>query len=182
LVRVVRSLGLVVALAVCGAALQSSDVPARRPLVDRETTRQLTEAASTLLQQRSAALVQAGRHDRAAPEEVLGVRISPRLAQAQDRAVHELENRNRAPVQGGPAYVGARTRLEPERAVRTGDRITLEATERTEVQYENGRLTQSVRRRFEFTTRDEQITLVGEGVLDPGAHPLNDPDQGVPSH
>ncbi|MBO2452065.1 hypothetical protein J4573_33605 [Actinomadura barringtoniae] len=184
MVRVVRSLGLVAALAVCGAALQASDVPSHHPVMDSETTQQLTVAASSLVQQRSAALVQKERHDRSSPREVLGVRFSPKLVQAQDRAVHELENRNRAPVEGGPALLGAHTRLESGRAVRKGDRITLEAIERTEVEYENGRLSQSVRRRFEFTTRDEQITLVGERVVDPSAHPLNDADPGsdVPSH
>jgi hypothetical protein len=109
------------------------------------------------------------------PTEVLGVRISPKLARSQERAVRELETRNRAPVAGGPAYTRARTRLDPARAVRSGTRITLEAVEHTEVRYGGGKVVQSVRRRFVFRTRGEQITLVAERVLDPDAHPVNDP-------
>lgn len=59
--------------------------------------------------------------------------------------------------------------------MREGDRITLEAVENTVVRYGSGEVTQSVRRRFVFRTRGQQITLVGERVLDPDARPLNDP-------
>ncbi|MQY07367.1 hypothetical protein [Actinomadura macrotermitis] len=159
----------------CGALLPSSAVHPGRPVVDAETTRQLTAAARTLIQLRSAALVQRGHRDRRPPAEILGVLISPGVARGQERAVQELENRNRAPVAGGPVYTAARTRLDPDRAVRLGDRITLDATEHTEVRYETGALTQSVRRRFEFTALGPRIVLVREGVLDPAAHPLNDP-------
>lgn len=169
----------VAAMAACAVLPASSVVGAPDPTVDADTTEQLTVAARTLLQHRSQALVQRRNHEPGAPAEILGVRISPSLARIQERALRELENRNRAPVEGGPAYTGARTRLESGRAVRAGDRITLEATEHTEVRYRTGKVTQSVRRRFEFTTRDEQITLVGERVLDPSAHPVNDLDPRV---
>ncbi|QXJ22098.1 hypothetical protein AGRA3207_003044 [Actinomadura graeca] len=168
--------GLAIVLAGCALLPASSAVPRIPPAVDAETTRQLTAAASTLLERRSQALVQQRHHDRRPPAEVLGVRISPRVAHVQERAVRELETRNRAPVEGGPAYTGARTRLEAGKATRAGDRITLEAVEHTEVRYDTGKLTQSVRRRFEFRTRGEQITLIGERVLDPSARPVNDPD------
>lgn len=167
--------GLAVALAGC-ALLPSSAVRPPSPTVDTETTRQLTVAAGTLLERRSQALVEQRHRDRRPPEEILGVRISPRVASVQERAVRELETRTRAPVEGGPAYTGARTRLDEGTATRTGDRITLEAVEHTEVRYDSGKVTQSVRRRFEFETRGEEITLIGEHVLDPAAHPVNDPD------
>lgn len=167
--------GLTIALAGCLVA-PSSAVRHESPVVDADVTRQLTIAAATLLERRTHALVQKHhRERRAAPSEVFGVRISPRLARSQERAVRELENRNRAPVAGGPAYTGSRTSLDGGRAVRTGNRITLEAVEHTEVRYGGGKVTQEVRRRFEFRMRGEQITLVGERVLDPGAHPVNDP-------
>ncbi|GAA3981752.1 hypothetical protein GCM10023085_75100 [Actinomadura viridis] len=169
-------LGLVLAMAGC-AAPASSALGEGPPRVDAETERQLTVAARTLLQARSQALVQQNRHDhRRLPDEILGVAIAPGVARVQERAVRELETRNRAPVEGGPAYTGARTRLAGARAVRVGDRITLEAVEHTEVRYETGKVTQSVRRSFEFVTRGERITLTGERVMDPGAHPFNDPD------
>ncbi|MEU6749746.1 hypothetical protein ACQPZ8_44525 [Actinomadura nitritigenes] len=167
--------GLAVALACCLAA-PSSAVRSGPSAVDAVTTRQLTAAAGTLLQGRSEALVQ--RHARPHPEvptEVLGVRISPRVARVQERAFRELENSNRAPVEGGPAYTGARTSLDARRAVRTGDRITLDAVEHTVVRYRTGKVTQSVPRRFDFRQRGDDIVLVGERVLDPKAQPVNDP-------
>lgn len=167
---------LAAAALACCAVLPSSTGSARHTL-DAYTTRQLTVAANSLLQRRSEALVDRRARDRAAPPDVLGVRLSPSLAQVQERAVRELETRNRAPVEGGPEYTGARTRLDSGRAVREGDRITLEATEHTEVRYRSGALTQSVRRRFDFMTRGPEITLIGERVLDPSAHPVNDPDR-----
>ncbi|MBX6766005.1 MAG: hypothetical protein IRY90_02415, partial [Actinomadura rubrobrunea] len=108
----VRRLGLAaVALAAC-ATLSSSAVIDDSPTVDADTTRQLTIAARALLQYRSEALVQRPR-SRQAPTEVLGVRIAPHLARLQARAVRELQNRGRAPVEGGPPYTSARTTLEP---------------------------------------------------------------------
>ncbi|NDU73332.1 hypothetical protein GWI34_11890 [Actinomadura sp. DSM 109109] len=170
--------GLAAALAACLLA-PSSGVRGEAPVVEDYVTQQLTVAANAYLERRSQALVQKGGRDgRDAPTEVLGVRISPSLVRSQERAVRELESRNRAPVEGGPAYTGARTRLDGGRAVRDGDRITLEAVEHTEMRYGSGgrgRVTQSVRRRFDFRATGEQITLVGERVLDPGAHPVNDP-------
>ena len=167
--------GLALVLAACLAAPSSAAVR-RAPAVDADVTRQLTIAANTLLQRRSQALVQKHHRDHvSAPREVYGVRISPRLVRSQERAVRELENRNRAPVEGGPAYTGARTSLDGGHAVREGDRITLEAVENTEVRYGSGKVTQSVRRRFVFRTQGQQIILVGERVLDPDAHPVNDP-------
>ncbi|NEA29628.1 hypothetical protein [Actinomadura bangladeshensis] len=173
MVRPWRRAGLALALAVCLAA-PSSAVRREEPVVEDYLTDQLTVVASAFLQRRSEALLP--KHDRdAVPTEVLGVRISPQLARSQEQAVRELETRNRAPVAGGPAYTRARTRLDPSRAVRSGDRITLEAVEHTEVRYGGGKVVQSVRRRFEFRTRGEQITMVAERVLDPDAHPVNDP-------
>lgn len=175
MVRPWRRAGLAVALAACLLA-PSSTVRRENPAVEDYVTEQLTVAANTFLQRRSQALVP--KHDRdprAMPTEVQGVRISPALVRSQERAVRELETRNRAPVEGGPAYTGARTRLDASSAVRTGDRITLEAVEHTEVRYGGGKVTQSVRRRFVFRTRGEQITMVAERVLDPDAHPVNDP-------
>ncbi|MGI5206768.1 hypothetical protein ACQEU6_34985 [Spirillospora sp. CA-108201] len=170
--------GLAIVLAACLVA-PSSGVRGQTPAVEDYVTRQLTVAANTYLARRSEALVQKdGRGRRTAPTEVLGVLISPSLVRSQEKAFRELETRNRAPVAGGPAYTGARTRLDEGRAVRTGDRITLEAVEHTEMRYGRGgrgKVTQSVRRRFEFRARGEQITMVGERVLDPGAHPVNDP-------
>jgi hypothetical protein len=55
-------------------------------------------------------------------------------------------------------------------------RVQADAVEHTEVRYETGKVTQSVRRRFEFTAAGETITLTGERVVDPGARPINDPD------
>ncbi|WP_030174753.1 hypothetical protein [Spirillospora albida] len=170
-----RRIVLAAVLAGCALPPSSSAVQAS-PVVDAATTRQLTIAANTLLQHRSQALVPQHHRDRRAPTEILGVRIAPGVARVQERAVRELEHRNRAPVQGGPAYTGARTRLDARRATREGDRITLEAVEHTEVRYGTGKLTQQVRRRFDFSTRGEQITLIAEHVLDPGARPVNDPD------
>ncbi|GAA0596217.1 hypothetical protein [Actinomadura livida] len=167
--------GLAFTLSACLLAPSSAD---RRtdPDVDADVTRQLTIAAGTLLQHRSQALVQKHNRDHtSAPREVYGVRISPRLARSQERAVRELQNRNRAPVEGGPAYTGARTSLDGGHAVREGDRITLEAVENTVVRYGSGKVTQSVRRRFVFETEGQQITLVAERVLDPDARPVNDP-------
>jgi hypothetical protein len=174
----VKRLGLVLALAAC-AGLIPSTVPPDPPTVGAETERQLTVAASTLVGLRSQALVQRDRTDRAPrlPAEVLGVTISPRLVRSQERALRELENLGRAPVEGGPAFTGARTRLEPDRAIRLGDRITLDAVEHTEFRYAaGGKVTQSIRRRFQFTTKDERITLTDESVVDRDAHPINDPD------
>ncbi|NKZ05742.1 hypothetical protein [Actinomadura latina] len=168
-------LALAVVLAACLAA-PSSSVRRESPAVEDYVTRQLTAVASTFLERRSQALVPKRDRDRCdTPTEVLGVRISPTLARSQERALRELEASSRAPVEGGPAYTGARTRLDPARAVRSGDRITLEAVEHTEVRYGGGKVVQSVRRRFVFRTRGEQITLVAERVLDPDAHPVNDP-------
>ncbi|MEU5989005.1 hypothetical protein ABZ806_08510 [Spirillospora sp. NPDC047418] len=173
MVRPWRRAGLALVLAVCLVA-PSSSVRPDAPAVEDYLTEQLTVVASAFLQRRSEALVP--KHDRdAMPTEVLGVRISPKLARSQERAVRELETRNRAPVAGGPAYTRARTRLDPSRAVRSGNRITLEAVEHTEVRYGGGKVVQSVGRRFVFRTRGEQITLVAERVLDPDAHPVNDP-------
>ncbi|MFC9969382.1 hypothetical protein ACFVH6_00610 [Spirillospora sp. NPDC127200] len=169
-------LGLAFALAGC-VLLPSSGVLPGRPVLDAETTRQLTAAARALVQDRSQALVARRDRDRKPIDEVLGVRISPKVAGVQERAVRELRTRNRAPVEGGPAFTGVRTTLAADRALRRGDRITLEATEHTEVRYDTGRFVQSVRRRFEFTTRDRRLTLVGEGVLDPAARPVNDPER-----
>jgi hypothetical protein len=165
---------LLAALACC-VAVPSSARPSR-PSVDADTTRQLTVAASALLDFRSQSLVERRRQDRRAPTEVLGVKISPDLAENQERAVRELANRNRAPVPGGPAYVAAKTRLSADRAVRHGDHITLDVTEHTDLSYGDGRIEQSVRRRFEFERRGEQLVLVGERVTDPKAHPMNDPE------
>jgi hypothetical protein len=173
----VKRPGLVLAVAAC-AGLIPATVPLAPPTVDAETERQLTVAASALVGLRSQALVQRDRTDRPPrlPTEVLGVTISPRLVRAQERALRELENLGRAPVEGGPAYTGARTRLEPDRAIRSGDRITLDAVEHTEIRYGTGKVTQSIRRRFEFTTEGERITLTDERVVDRDAHPVNDPD------
>jgi hypothetical protein len=167
--------GLAAVLACC--LLAPSSGARTSPVVEDYTTRQLTVAANTLLQRRSEALVQRRRHPhREVPTEVLGVTISPHVVRTQERAVRELENGSRAPVPGGPAYTGARTSLDARRAVRSGaGRITLEAVEHTVVRYGTGKVTQSVRRRFDFRTRGEQIILVGERVLDPAAHPVNDP-------
>ncbi|MEV4674512.1 MULTISPECIES: hypothetical protein [Actinomadura] len=173
MVRPWRRAGLAVVLAACLVA-PSSAVHREPPAVEDYVTEQLTVAARAFLARRSQALVHA-QDRRAMPVEVQGVRISPTLARAQERAVRELETRNRAPVAGGPAYTGARTRLDASRAVRDGNRITLEAVEHTEVKYGGGKFTQSVRRRFEFRTRGEQIIMVAERVLDPGARPVNDP-------
>ncbi|WP_433474538.1 hypothetical protein ACQPZP_38285 [Spirillospora sp. CA-142024] len=175
MVRPWPRVGLAVVLAACLLA-PSSTVRRDDPVVEDYVTEQLTVAANTYLQRRSQALVQ--KHDRdprATPTEVQGVRISPRLVRSQERAVRELETRNRAPVAGGPAYTGARTRLDDGHAVRSGDRIMLEAVEHTEMRYGSGKVTQSVRRRFDFRARGEQLIMVGERVLDPGAHPVNDP-------
>ncbi|MFD0685444.1 hypothetical protein [Actinomadura fibrosa] len=169
--------GLAVALAGCALLPASSEAGRGPARVDPEITQQLTAAAGTLLERRSQALVQKRHGERRPPAEILGVRISPKVARVQEKAVRELETRNRAPVEGGPAYTGARTRLAEGKATRTGDRITLEAVEHTEVRYGSGKLTQSVRRRFEFRTEGEEITLVGERVLDPSARPVNDPDR-----
>ncbi|WP_064744167.1 hypothetical protein [Actinomadura oligospora] len=165
---------LLVALALL-VVVPSSARPSR-PSVDADTTRQLTVAAGALLEFRSQALVERRRQDRRPPTEVLGVKIAPDLAENQERAVRELANRNRAPVPGGPAFVAAKTRLSADRAVRRGDHITLDVTEHTDLSYGDGRIEQSVRRRFEFVLRGEQLVLVGERVTDPGAHPVNDPD------
>src|SRR5690606_30079395 len=90
-----------------GGALAGRAALRDDPDVDPDVTRQLTIAANTLLQRRSEALVQRHQRDRtSAPSEVYGVRISPRVARSQERAVRELENRNRAPVEGGPAFTG----------------------------------------------------------------------------
>ncbi|MBW8484716.1 hypothetical protein [Actinomadura parmotrematis] len=167
--------GAAVLLAACALLAPSSTPHRDRPFVDAETTHQLVAAARTLLQLRSSALVERGHHERRPPAEILGVVISPRVAQAQERAVQELETRNRAPVAGGPPYLDVRTTLGDGRAVRRGDRITLEATERTAARYRTGELTQSVRRRFDFAAVGTRLVLIGEGLLDPGARPLNDP-------
>lgn len=173
-------LGLAVTLAGC-VVLPSAAAPPTRPAVSQETTRQLTVAARTLLEVRSQALVSRRRHnDPSQPTEVLGVRIAPDVARTQERAVRELESRNRAPVEGGPAFTGVQTSLAAKRAVRTGDLITLEAVEHTEVRYDTGKVTQSVRRGFEFTTKGEEIVLVRERVLDPEARPINDPTAPAP--
>ncbi|TDD64299.1 hypothetical protein E1293_41660 [Actinomadura darangshiensis] len=167
--------GLALVLAACLLA-PSSGMRRESPAVAGYVTEQLTVVAGTYLQHRSQALVQKGdRERRATPTEVQGVRISPTLVRSQERAVRELEIRNRAPVDGGPAYTGARTRLDGGRAFQTGDRITLEAVEHTEIRYGGGKVTQAVRRRFVFRTRGEQITMIAERVLDPDAHPVNDP-------
>jgi hypothetical protein len=167
--------GLAAALACCLAA-PSSAVRSGPSVLDAVTTRQLTAAAGTLLQGRSEALVQQrARHHPDVPTEILGVRISPRVARVQERAFHELEDSNRAPVDGGPAYTAARTSLDARRALRAGDRITLDAVEHTVVRYGTGKVTQSVPRRFDFRKRGDDIVLVGERVLDPNARPVNDP-------
>ncbi|MBA9008048.1 hypothetical protein HNR21_006930, partial [Actinomadura cellulosilytica] len=89
-----------------------------------------------------------------------------------------------APVPGGPPFTDARTRLTDASVVRHGDRITLDATEYTEVHYvtPEGRraVTQRVRRRFEFAVELDRITLVGERLIDPHAAPINDPDRPMP--
>ncbi|MWA06612.1 hypothetical protein F8568_040950 [Actinomadura sp. LD22] len=172
--------GLAAALACCLAA-PSSAARSGPSVLDAVTTRQLTAAAGTLLQGRSEALVQRrARSHPDVPTEVLGVRISPRVARVQERAFRQLEHSNRAPVEGGPAYTGARTSLDARRALRAGDRITLDAVEHTVVRYGTGksgtgRVTQSVPRRFDFRKRGDDIVLVGERVLDPNARPVNDP-------
>ncbi|MEW2356906.1 hypothetical protein [Spirillospora sp. NPDC029432] len=176
MVRHWTRLGLVLALAVCvvppSSALGRDTTP-----VGHETREQLTAAAGTLVRLRSQALVQPARHGgESLPDEIMGVLIAPDVVRAQARTLRELENRNRAPVQGGPAYTGARTRLDAASATRAGDHITLEAVEHTEVRYGTGKMTQSVRRRFEFITRNERITLTGESVVDPEAQPINDLD------
>ncbi|MFI0353762.1 hypothetical protein [Actinomadura sp. 9N407] len=175
MVRHWTRLGLVLAVAAC-LVPPSSALGRDLPTVDEDTKKQLTAAASTLVQNRSQALVQRSRErPESVPDEILGVVISPKVAKVQERAVRELENRNRAPIEGGPPYTGARTRLEPARAVRSGDHITLEAIEHTEVRYRTGKVIQSIRRRFDFTTQGERITLTGERVIDPKATPVNDP-------
>ncbi|HEX2316028.1 MAG TPA: hypothetical protein VHJ17_19945 [Thermomonospora sp.] len=170
-------------LAGCVAVPASAVLPAGPATVDEETKQQLTAAARAMLERRTEALVQASRA-RPLPSEVLGVRISPRVAQAQREALRRLETRNRAPVAGGPPFTAARTRLQAATVIRDGDRITLEATEYTEVRYVTpaggGAVTQQVRRRFEFATEDGRITLVGEWVVDPGASPINDPGRPLP--
>lgn len=177
-------LGLAVGvLAACVAVPSSAALLASPRPVDDATTQQLTVAARTMLQRRTEALIQAGATARARelPSEVLGVRISPRLVQAQTEALRDLEARNRAPVEGGPPFTAARTRLKAGRVTRNGDMITLDATEYTEVDYQTpaGRraMTQSVRRRFEFAAQGGQLVLVGERVVDPAATPINDPDR-----
>ncbi|OLT37306.1 hypothetical protein BJF79_29860 [Actinomadura sp. CNU-125] len=163
-------------LAAACLPVSASAVRLGAPRMDHETTEQLTIVAKTLLQHRSQALVQTRDRERSRlPEEILGVRISPGVATAHARTVRELENRNRAPVEGGPAYTGAKTTLEEVEAVRRGDTVTLEAVEHTVVKYDSGKVRQDVRRRFEFKDIDGRLTLIGERVLDPGAHPVNDP-------
>jgi hypothetical protein len=178
MVRHWTRLGLVLAMA-GGLVPASAVLGGTPPTVDEDTKQQLTAAARTLVQNRSQALVHRPRErPESVPGEILGIVISPGVAQVQERAVRELENRNRAPIEGGPPYTGARTRLEPAKVVRTGDRITLEAIEHTEVRYRTGKVTQSIRRRFDFTAQGERITLTGERVLDPDATPVNDPAPG----
>lgn len=168
---------LAVALAAACLLLPSAEI--RRgapPRMDHETTEQLAAVAKTLLQHRSQALVQTRDRERSRlPEEILGVRISPQVARGHARAVRELEGRNRAPVEGGPAYTGAKTTLDAASAVRDGDVVTLEAVEHTVVRYDTGKVRQDVRRRFEFRDIGGRLTLIGERVLDPDARPVNDP-------
>lgn len=176
MVRLWLRVFLAVAVAVACLAVPSSAMRRGAPRVDGETTEQLAAVAHTLLQRRSQALVQTRDRDRTRlPEEILGVRISPRVARVQAKAVRELENRNRAPVEGGPAFTAARTTLDEASAVRDGDVVTLEAVEHTVVRYDTGRMRQDVRRRFEFKDIDGRLTLVGEQVLDPDVRPVNDP-------
>ncbi|WP_157420309.1 hypothetical protein [Actinomadura kijaniata] len=170
-------LGMALVLAAC-VALPTAASPVTRSPVGPDTTVQLTAAARALVETRSRALVAPRRPaEQRPPVEVLGVRISPDLVRRQEHAVRELETRNRAPVAGGPAFTEARTRLAARRTVRVGDLITLEAVEHTEVRYDTGAVTQSVRRGFDFRERGEQFVLVRERVLDPAARPINDPDE-----
>ncbi|ACY99701.1 MULTISPECIES: hypothetical protein [Thermomonospora] len=168
----------VVLLAACLLTHSSAAGPAGPVTVDEETKQQLTAAARTMLERRTEALVQRSR-TRPLPSEVLGVRIAPELARRQQEALRRLKTRNRAPLPGGPPFTAARTRLEEATVVHEGDRITLEATEYTEVEYATPAgeraMTQRVRRRFEFATEGGRITLVGEQVVDPDADPINDP-------
>ncbi|QFG21811.1 hypothetical protein [Actinomadura sp. WMMB 499] len=176
MVRLFARAVLAVALAAACLLLPSAEVRRGTPRMDHETTEQLTAVAKTLVQLRSQALVQTRDRERTGlPAEILGVRISPGVADGHARAVRELESRNRAPVEGGPAYTGAKTTLNGARAVRDGDVVTLEAVEHTVVRYDSGKVRQDVRRRFEFKDIDGRLTLIGERVLDPGAHPVNDP-------
>lgn len=171
---------IVTAIAVPASGLLASGPPP----VDEATTQQLTVAARTMLQRRSDALIQQIRVS-PMPSEVLGVRFSPQMAQNQEEALRKLETSNRAPVEGGPPYTAARTRLKAARVTRVGDRLTLDATEYTEVDYQTpaGRqaVNQVIRRRFEFATQAGQFVLVGERVVDPAASPINDPEQPTPS-
>jgi hypothetical protein len=172
-------LGLVVAVALATpSAAARLDDPAQ---VDVTTKEQLTVAARVMLERRSEALVDRARP---LPAEVFGVRIAPQVASAQEDALRRLEGRNRAPVEGGPPFTSARTRLQPGRATRAGDRITLDATEYTEVRYQTPQgeraMRQRVRRRFEFTAGGGELVLVGERVVDPTASPINDPER--PNH
>ncbi|REE98298.1 hypothetical protein [Thermomonospora umbrina] len=181
-----RRAGLaVVMLAGCVVVPSSHVLPTGPAGVDEETTQQLTAAARTMLERRTQALVQASSRARPLPAEVLGVRISPRLARAQQEALRRLETRNRAPVAGGPPFTAAHTRLKGATVTRDGDRFTLDATEYTEVRYATpgggGAVTQRVRRRFEFATENGRLTLVGEWVIDPDASPINDPGRPLPS-
>lgn len=158
----------------------SSAPSATGSFVDESTKEQLAKTARTVLEHRSQALVERSRPG-PLPEEIFGVRISPGLASAQQQAVRELEARNRAPVAGGPAFTTARTRLKAVKAVRARDRITLDATEYTEVEYEptgDGRppvLVQAVRRRFEFKAEGKRLTLLAESRVGVTETPINDP-------
>ncbi|SEG90663.1 hypothetical protein SAMN04489712_1272 [Thermomonospora echinospora] len=183
--RRTRLAGLAAVLMAGCALLPSSTARPGGPVsVDEETAQQLTAAARTMLERRTEALVQQSR-TRSLPAEVLGVRISPRLVREQQEALRRLETRNRAPVAGGPPFTAARTRLTVAAAVRDGDRIILDATEYTEMEYATPAgeraMTQQVRRRFEFSAEGGRFVLVDEHVVDPDASPINDPDGPPPA-
>jgi hypothetical protein len=171
-----RLLAAAALVAGCAALPPAAARPTPTP-VDASTREQLVAAAHTVLQKRNEALVRRVK-TRSVPAEVVGVRLAPEVVDRQRRAVRELETRNRAPVPGGPRYTAVRTRLGIDKVVRTGDRIVLEVTEFTEARYESPRgrpaVTQRVRRRFDFLSRDDRLTLVDERLLEPGARPLND--------
>ncbi|MFF3272672.1 amidase domain-containing protein [Streptomyces chrestomyceticus] len=123
----------VAAVAVCLPASSAAAAP-RTATADQATTQTFSRAADTVLTRRTAALLD-NRSGRIAELPRKQVRLSARLARAEDAGASSLRARKKRLADLGEAYTGADTRVTVDSTRLTGRHATVEVTESTTLTY-----------------------------------------------
>ncbi|MFD7663671.1 amidase domain-containing protein [Streptomyces sp. NPDC059788] len=134
------AVGTVLTVAAAAMCLPASPAVAapRTAGVDQTTAETFSRTADALLTQRTAALLD-NRSGRIAPLPRKQVRLSARLARAEDTGMSSLRARKQRLAALGEAYTGADTRVIVDDTRLTGRRATVQVTESTTLTYKKVR-------------------------------------------